>query len=235
MLRVAVLLLALSATAEAQCPAMDGASSELAERTPSERVAFLLERTRSVEEAGRIWSATFAMGYLGLAAAQIAVLTASTDQGRRADMAIGAVSSLLGVASIVVLPMQVIVDRPEMEELAPRAAAGDCDALARAERIFASDAGSEDFGTSWLMHVGSMLFNIGIGLVQGLGYGRWESGAISAAIGIAVGELQLLTKPTGHVAALVRDRTGRFDAPSLTLAPSVGPSFSGLALRADFM
>lgn len=211
-----VLVLVLSANvAEAQCPAETEA---LAARSPSDRAWFILERARSVEPAAQLWSASWAVGYLGLTAAQLGVLTATQDPGTRADMAVGALSAMIGVASIFLLPIRVIGDRARLEELAPRAMEGDCDALAEMERIFERDAAGEDFGSSWLMHVGSMLFNIGIGVVQGLAFGRWQSGMISAAIGIAVGEVQILTKPSGLIDARARYQVGLFDGVELAVA-----------------
>lgn len=234
-LTVLVLLLAASsARAQDRCPAPPEASEALAERTPEERMAFILERARGVERSARTWSVTFALAYLGVAATQLAVLVASSDPGGRADAGVGAVSSMIGVASVVFMPIPVLRDREELERIAPRAMDGDCDALARAEAILAHDAAGEDFGSSWLMHVGSALFNLGIGAFQGLVYGRWESGAISAAVGIVVGELSILTKPRGLVGALASYREGDFETPRVVLQPQLGASFAGLALSGSF-
>jgi hypothetical protein len=175
------------------------------------RASFMLERARSVDQAATIWSATWAVGYLGLTAAQLGVLASTQDPGTRADMAIGALGSMIGVASIFLLPVRVMGQRPRLEALAPLAMAGDCAALEEMERIFDHAADGEEFGSSWLMHVGSMLFNIGMGVVQGLAFGRWQSGMISAAIGIAVGEVQILTKPSGLIDARARYRIGIVD------------------------
>jgi hypothetical protein len=237
-LLIALLLVLAAQRAEAQaCPAMEGASAALVERTPAERAAFLLHHTRRAEEQARTWALTFALSYLGLAVAQVAVLAASSDPGLRTDLGVGAVGSMIGVAAIVALPPTVLLDPEAVEELAPRAAAGDCDALARAEALLVRDAASDAFGTSWVVHLGNVLFNLGIGLLLGLAYGRWVSGAISAGIGILVGEVQTLTRPASLVDALARYRAGELEGaprgPRLRVAPAWDGTFAGVAIGGE--
>lgn len=217
---------AVPTVARAQrCPAIEGGAPELAELPTAERMAFLLARAERGEEAARTWTAIFALGYLGIAAGQLAVLSVSRDQERRDNMAIGAASSMIGVASLFVLPLSILHQRADIEALAARASEGDCEALARAEALMVAAAESEAFGASWLVHVGSVLFNLGVGLLLGVGYGHWISGAISAGVGIAIGELQILTQPTDLVDAVERYRRG-----DLALAPTgsiaAGPGFA---------
>lgn len=198
-------------------------------------MSFILDSARGVDASARTWSATFALAYLAIAATQLGVLTATDDPGTRADAGVGAAASMIGVASVAFLPVPVLRDREELERIAPAAITGDCAALARAEAILEHDAAGEDFGSSWLMHVGSALFNLAIGAFQGLAYGRWESGAISAAVGIAVGELSIWTKPRGLVSALASYRSGSFDAPRVVLQPTFDGSFAGFALSGSFL
>jgi hypothetical protein len=229
-----VLLLVAAPRASAQaCPLIEGGDAALAERTTAERADFLLAETRRGEEAARTWTAIFALSYLAIAIGQTAALTATQDPGTRIELGVGAVSSLIGVASFFVLPRAVLADLERMEALAPRARTGDCEALEAAEQLFLRDAASEAFGTSWLTHVGSVLFNLGVGLFLGLVYDRWVAGAISAGVGILTGELQILTQPTPMVAALARYRAGELGEsapPPLTIAPAWDGTFAGVTI-----
>lgn len=194
----------------ARCPAIEGGSAALASRAPEDRAAFLLAETRSARAQSETWSAVYATGYLGLAAGQLALGVALDDEERLIDYQIGAATSMIGVASMLILPPAILLQQPSVETLAPAAADGDCLALARAERVLIEGAASEAFGTSWLMHVGSALFNIATGLYMGLRHDHWVSGAISVVIGIAVGELQIWTRPTPLTGALRAYRAGEF-------------------------
>ncbi|MEQ8454497.1 MAG: hypothetical protein RLO52_14305 [Sandaracinaceae bacterium] len=211
-LGVAVCLLAAPTPVSAQprCPTIEGGDEALAERPVEERAAFVLAASRQAFAESETWTTIYAVGYLGLAAGQLALGVALNDEDRLIDYQIGAASSMIGVASLFILPAAILREQPAVETLAPAAAAGDCEALAEAERVLLRGAASEDFGTSWLMHVGGVLFNLAVGLYMGLFYGHWESGAISAGVGIAIGELQILTRPTPLGDALARYRAGTF-------------------------
>jgi MFS family permease len=204
--------LAAQEASDVRCPTIDGGSSELAELPIDERMAFLLGRTRSGHEAATLWSVTFAVGYLGLAAGQLGAMVLLGGLEENVNLWVGAIAAVIGVGTRILMPRAVLADRALIEELAPAAASGDCEALARAEAVFVRDAEDEAFGSSWLIHVGAILFNLARGVYLGLVHDEWISGAIGAGIGIAVGELQIFTQPTDLVGALEQYRTGRLRA-----------------------
>ncbi|MHB8877432.1 MAG: hypothetical protein ACYC8T_27385, partial [Myxococcaceae bacterium] len=115
---------------------------------------------------------------------------------------------------------------------------GPCPTLASAERLFLRDAEGEAFGVSWLLHGANVVFNVAVGLVLGLGWGHWESGAINAAAGIAIGEVMILTQPTGVVSDLERYRGGELRPPAQMAwrvgAGPLGRGGFGLRLGASF-
>ncbi len=224
-----------AAPASADCPVPEGASDALAERSPAERMHFLLESVRHGEEVTRTWTNVFSLGYLGLATVQMAIIGAA-DPGTRIDLGIGAAGSMIGVASLALFRSPVLADRATLEALAAEAVEGDCEALARAEQLIDASAESEAFGTSWLIHVGTVVFNLGIGLLMGLGYGRWVSGVISASVGIAVGELQVLTRPTPMLQARRRYLNGELgeSGPEVRLVPVVSPTEVALGVSGRF-
>ena len=204
--------LAAQEPADVRCPTIDGGSSELSEVPIEERMAFLLARTRSGHEAATTWSVTFAVGYLGLAAGQLGAMVLLGGLEENVNLWVGAIAAMVGVGTRILMPRAVLADRTLIEALAPAATSGDCEALARAEAVFVRDAEDEDFGSSWLIHLGAILFNLARGLYLGLVHDEWISGAIGAGIGIAVGEVQIFTQPTDLVGALEQYRAGRVRA-----------------------
>lgn len=231
------LVWATSTAAAQRCPAMEGADAALADIDARERAAFLSSRAHEGYAHAATWTNVYSLSYLGIAAAQLGVLALSSDEGRRVSMAIGAASSLIGVASLFVLPLSILTHLDPIEEAALAAERGDCAALAELERLVADGASSEEFGRSWLVHVGSILFNLGVGLLLGLGYDEWVSGAISAGSGIAIGELQILTQPTTLSDAMAHYRAGELDGSreaSMTARLGGAGAGAGLSLEMAF-
>jgi hypothetical protein len=142
------------------------------------------------------------------------------------------------------MPLEVIADTRWLERRLATAppGTGECQLLAEAEGLLHRDAKGEAFGRSWLFHVGNVVVNVALGLVIAAGFHHWLSGGISSAVGIAVGEAQILTQPTGAVTALARYRRGDLGpapasapaAPVISLAPLAAPRAAGIALAIGF-
>jgi hypothetical protein len=73
-----------------------------------------------------------------------------------------------------------------------------------------------------------VLVNGGGLLVIGLGYDRWVTGTIGTIVGIAVGELQIFTRPTGSLRGRDAYRA------RWTVAPVVSADSAGLQLVGTF-
>jgi hypothetical protein len=76
-----------------------------------------------------------------------------------------------------------------------------CVVLPRAREILLRDARDQAFNTGWFAHAFVIGGNIALGLFLGLAYGDWAGAAKQAIGGSAVGELQILTLPTGALTA----------------------------------
>jgi hypothetical protein len=232
---LALLLCAAPATAEPPRAAPARSDADVARR-----LAFIEARlTRGSVAANRWWDAWF-YGWTALTAAQAAVALATTDPGLRTDMAVGAVSSSLGVIPLGLFPFP------------PRLAAGELRALpegtneerrrklARAERLLRDSADAEAFGRSWMNHALGGAVSVGFGLLLGLGYRRPVSGVINAVGGIALCELEIFTQPTAAIDDLraYQQWAGRGPVPetrsaakaSWTLIPHAG----GLGVAVQF-
>ena len=96
-----------------------------------------------------------------------------------------------------------------------------CAVLARAERTLVGVEDNQRVANGILAHAGNLLVNAGIALILGLGYGRWTSAAISAGVGVAVGEANAFTQPHHLRDVLVRYRTGQLSPIHASVAWSV--------------
>jgi hypothetical protein len=238
---LAALCLTLAAASGADPVPHPESFPPLSALAPDVRLHFIDGHLRSEAHRARLWSFGWGGGYGALTVGQAVPAFLVEDRGLRIDLVVGAVSSLFGVALILFVPLEVMADSDllagRLSQLPP--GADPAPLLADAERLFAAAAEDEAFGVSLWLHAGNVAFNVLIGLVLGLGFGRWESGAISTGIGIAVGEAMILTQPDRLRGLLARYRSGQLDAEgspavSWRLAPLAFPSGGGLALAASF-
>jgi hypothetical protein len=215
------------------CPTVTGTTlSRAAAGEHAQRVAAQLsdEATRA-----RRWTIGWTIAYGALTAAQGIPAFFVGDKGLRADLVVGAATSAIGLLGVAVLPPEVLACHTSLtRELGDGTLADSCAAGLRADQLRAAAVDDEAFATGPVMHLANAVVNIAAGLVLGLGYDRWASGAITAASGIAVGELQILTAPTR-----LRDAPAGADATptvavTIMAVPSVRTTASGLALAVHF-
>jgi hypothetical protein len=226
----------------AGCPPISGGDPSLADVDTEERLRFIRERLAHEAGRARVWSEVWSLGWGLLTGAQLALIPIFDDEGTQVDMLVGAGSSAIGLAGQLLLPLKVKSDQPRLEEhLAGSAGDPDrCALLRRAEEVFIQDAENEAEGKSWLMHGANVLVNTGVLLILGLGFDRWESGAINAAAGLVLGETMILTQPAGLEDDLERYRKADLSAPGEPRAGRWGlmPVFSqndlGIALTVSF-
>jgi hypothetical protein len=167
---------------------------------------------------------------------QLVLLPAMHTDDDRIPTYIGAASSAVGELTTFVLPLSVMSDVPALEaRLAqPRDTRSECARLADAEQVLIEAAASEAGGQRWYIHGANVAFNVGVGLVLGLGFDLWPAAALNGIGGAAVGELQILTQPTDAVDALERYRAGQLGPAkpgvTWTITPMVHPNFAGVGL-----
>jgi hypothetical protein len=188
------------ALAAAGCPTPAAAGAGLAGVEPTRRLVWIEQRLTYAEGKARLW--TFGWGG-GIAAAGIGSLLAVpfVAPENRVDWYTGAVSAGVGVAAIAIAPPVVLATAPALRAAMARATLPDdvCSLLPAAEADLVRVARDEERQGRWYVHVGNVLFNVGLGLFLGLGYHHWEAGVINAAVGTAVGEALILTRPTAAI------------------------------------
>jgi hypothetical protein len=82
------------------------------------------------------------------------------------------------------------------------------------------------------------VFNVGLFLVLGAGFGHWTSATISLLTGIATGEVMIFTQPVGAVEALRQYRRGDLGSPlagvRMGIAPLIAKGRAGMVLIVTF-
>ncbi len=232
-----------AAHAQVGCQPLAGSSSALAGLDAERRLEFLERRLRHDARRARSWAWSWACIYSGLVSYNALRLGLATNRHDVIDDSVGTAASSVGLIVLAVLPLKVMRDQRHFERMLGAASphSDRCALLAEAERLLLRDAGSESFGKSPLIHVGNFAFNMGIGLLLGLGFGHWTQAAIVSFTGIAVGELQSITQPTDAVETLARYRAGdlresrdRPDRAAWLVVPSLTRDGASLRLGVTF-
>jgi len=193
-----VLTICLATSALAlECPMPEGTTPDgVAAQSPEARLAFLSSVLGLESERIQRWKLLWGAGYGLVTIGQLALMPLLSEH--REDWVIGAASSAVGFAVVVLDPPEVIEGGPLLVARARVATPEQtCQLLIDGERMLGVGARKQAFSTSWVAHVVNVLFNVGVGLVLGLGYGRWQTAGINGAVGIAIGEATTLTTPTG--------------------------------------
>ena len=205
-----LLLLLAGPVAHAEtCPAIAGAADGMEEVDAEARLAYLAEAFDRQIHGLHTWSYSWGSIYSFAAGAQLGILNALKDPGTRTDLWIGTASALFGAATLFLLPLRILTP---LEDVRSKWSTPDrCKLLAEAEHVLIQNAREQGVGKSWLGQVGSVLVNVALLLISGLGYGRWKSGAISGGIGLFIGELNLQTQPTLMNGVLRNYRSGKLE------------------------
>jgi hypothetical protein len=228
--------------AGARCAPPRGAAAALSLVDAQTRLAFIRAHLDTEARRARAWSWSWAGIYSAITVAQLATVPLR-EPDARVDAYIGAGASALGVAVLAVAPLKVMGDQRWLARRMAHAPADTdpCALVADAERLLERSARSEAFGKSALVHAGSFVFNVALGLTL-VGLRHFDAAAITALTGIAVGELQIFTQPSGTIGAWQRYRSGALGeergppTPSRAFAvsPFLGRGRVGMALGVAF-
>lgn len=134
--------------------------------------------------------------HLALAAGQATWAAVTDDHGTRVDRLTGMTSALLGAGMLLVFVP------PEMsapDDLAEHAGASTLERRRHAEDVFADVVRAEHRAHSLLNHLLLFGWAIASGTFLWLGYDRPVSGALQAGSVVLIGELRILTRPTGAI------------------------------------
>ncbi len=165
---------------------------------PDEEVArrfhYIQKRLKAEAVQARSWQTGWSIvdtGGLGYSAYQI---SQSSTKAELAEGIVGAVKSLNGVAFLALTPLKTARGEHELDGLPDATPEARRQSLLLAESLLARNAKEADLRFSWKPHVYLFLISVvGGGIVWACG--DLTKGAESAAIGFAVGELQIWTRP----------------------------------------
>ena len=227
----------------ALCPAPEGASPGLASIDVDTRLAFLQSGMRHAAQQSRIWAWSTVAALLAVETLQVLGAASAPDRGDRIDLWVGSGALLFSLGQMAFVPPLVTLDQWTVDKHVERATPNNdrCALLAEAERFLVRDALSETRATGNVMHAVTLLFNIGVGLLLGVGFNRWGSAAFNTFFGAAVGELQIVTQPTESIDLLARYQSGNLksekeekSALRWRLAPSLSRDAWGVAATLAF-
>ena len=234
-----VILLNARPTLAGECPAsVVGGEPALQQRSAEARLHFIHDRLRADAHNAHIWGYFWGAVYSALATGQL-VAAPLVSRASGLDLYVGGGAALIGLIPLVVTPLKVMGDERRLDELAAAPPEIDpCVALARAEELLERDAANEAQGQSLLFQGGNLVFNVGIFLVIGAGFGHWISATTSLFTGITTGEVMILTQPVGAVRVLHQYRRGDLGALSagarVGIAPLVAKNASGMVVVLTF-
>jgi hypothetical protein len=229
-------LVGRSAAAECIATHVNGTDA-LQTRTVDERLQLLDQRLQSDASNARIWRTSWSAIYAALAIGQFTAAPL-VSRSTAKNLYVGGGAALIGLAPLLITPPKVIKDSGRARELVTHSGEDPCAALFQIEGLLKRDAENEALGRSALFHGGNVVFNIGIFLIIGAGFGHWTDATISLLTGIATGEIMIFTQPIGALRTLREYRTGDFqvDAPKspVVLVPLLAPGLAGVGLAGAF-
>ena len=173
------------------------AQDEIPDSLVRVRIQNIQQMLEKGKPTAKIWWNGWLYGYSAATVVQSAVAITNPNLKTRQDMAIGAVTTFIGAAGQLIMPM-VPVNAPEKLALIP----GDTPderitKLKKAEKLFIASAKREKDGRSWSMHAVSGAVNLGSGLITWLGFDRsLSAGLWNFALNTAITEAQIWSQPT---------------------------------------
>lgn len=179
----ALLLSLLTASARAEACAPNAAS----------RLAYIESGMAAAAHASKVWSRAWGGLWIAATATQGILAARANQHGDRVDFAVGAGASVFGLLPTLIISPMIIDDYARLMDIS--GPSDTCSRLAVAERMLQESAANEQQGRAWVSHLGNVLFNVGVGMILGAGYGRWPSATLSMAVGIPIGELMIFTQP----------------------------------------
>jgi hypothetical protein len=161
-----------------------------------------------------VWYWAWMTAGLALIGGQITLAALTTGNTQR-DFIAGAATSVFIPSVLLLQPPAVLADAPLLDARVAATAVdgrlGDpCLVLPRARELLLRDAHDQAFSTGWFAHAFVIGGNIAVGLLLGVAFGDWAGAVKQAVGGSVVGELQILTLPTGALTARGLGLAGSF-------------------------
>jgi hypothetical protein len=222
-LRLSGLLLLLSLSPE-------GTMAQLSGTTDAEKLDFLKDALEKDRKSAVRWQNAWFVGYTAATVGQGIVYFTSSDKATRQDMALGAATTFLGAAGVIVMP---VVPHDSYY----RHSAGNSDTSSNrggTEGYYATRLGDiavrEIAGRSWKNHALTGAVNLASGLITWKVFDRTLlDGFVNFALNTVITEAQIWTQPVGAIRDLKKYSSY---GPRTSCRFSVSPGM--LAFTVDF-
>jgi hypothetical protein len=172
------------------------AQENISDTLVKERIQVIQQMLDQGKKKANIWWYGWIAGYGAATLAQGAVCLYSDKLATRQDMALGALTTFLGVGSQVISPMVPGYAPERLREIPEGSPEQNLFKLQEAERLLEASAIREKEGRSWKIHAMDGAVNVACGFVVWFGFKRdFTEGLINVAMNTAICEAQIFTQP----------------------------------------
>ena len=222
-----------------------GRTEPLSDAEVSRRLEFIETRLAKGTSSANLWWNSWYFGWMALTVGQAVFALATSDEGTRKDMAVGAASSTLGLIPLGLLRFPARSAARDLSQVPAGSSAQKRRKLIFAEHLLEAAAKDEKLRRSWVNHATSIGVSIAAGAVLAVVYDRPRSGILNAIGGIVLSELQIWTTPKAAIADWTEYQRLR-QSPDTMVSPgtsrtghtgvsvSISPQFGGLSISGHF-
>lgn len=184
-----------------------------------QRIDFIQQQFQQTRDHSEMWQWGW-FGFLGSAAAVQGIAANTVDDDKlQYDMSVGAVTSFLGAADMLLNPMQTHHFNDQLQQLNNDTAVAKAEKLQQAESWLAKAAAREAYEQSWTNHLLSGLVNGLAGLAVAYDDKRPIDGWLTFATGMAVTEFKIYTAPQNMMAAQQAYINGKYSVQTAKITP----------------
>jgi hypothetical protein len=165
-----------------------------------ERIQVIQEMLDKGKRNANTWWYGWLVGYGAATVAQGVAAIVSDNLATRQDMALGALTTLLGMGGQIISPMVPGFAPGKLEDIPQGTPEQNIRKLCEAEKWLEESAKREKEGRSWKIHALDGAVNIGCGFIVWFGFKRtFLEGLENVALNTAICEIQIFTQPTRAV------------------------------------
>lgn len=175
-----------------------------------QRIDFIQQQFLDTQDHSKTWQWGW-FGFLGSAAAVQGIAANTVDDDKlQYDMSVGAVTSFLGAADMLLNPMQNHNFSDQLQKMDSSSMSEKSNKLQQAESWLAKAAAREAYEQSWTNHLLAGLVNGLAGLAVAYDDKRPIDGLLTFATGVAVSEFKIYTAPQTMIAAQQAYQNGNY-------------------------
>jgi hypothetical protein len=147
-------------------------------------------------KSAQSWWYGWLAGYSAATAGQGIVYFSTDEKATRQDMALGAATTFLGAAGVLITPIVPRETSFQSRDIQPNDSSQMLFDITSSEELLKEIAQKEAEGRSWKIHAVTGAVNIGSGLITWLGFKRSvRAGFVNFAINTVITEAQIWTQP----------------------------------------